>query len=131
MIWQKLLFYLLGHCAIMLHYTMYQPYALTNRFHCLLKIINRYNLHMYRLQVNHLKTGWLGCIRILAIVSNTAVNMRVYIFFSQCFSFVWINTQKGNGWIVWYFKFLVLIFWGISILFFTVALSFYILSNIV
>ena len=55
--------------------------------------------HIYICQIS--VDGHLGCFYILAIVNDTAVNIRVVdIFSSECSPFLWINTQEWNYWII-------------------------------
>ena len=47
-------------------------------------------------------SGPLGCLHLLAIVNNAAMNVGVPVSFGfPAFSFVWIYAPEWNCWIIW------------------------------
>ena len=66
--------------------------------------------------------GHLGCFRIWSVVNNAAWTWECRYFFDSLFSFLWdIYAEVG---LLGYMAVLLLIFWGTSILFFTVVHQF-------
>ena len=45
--------------------------------------------------------GCLACFGILAIINNTAINLRHRYIFERSISFPSDNIQKWNYWIIW------------------------------
>ena len=61
---------------------------------------------MYHIFIHSSAVGHLGCFYILAIANSAGDRHRVtYVFLNMEFCFLWVNSQKWNSWIKWYFYF--------------------------